>query len=176
MTRTAKFGLIALFAVAATAAGLYLGLKKSTPESALSSDSRLLFAQTLSDANGKTYVLANYRNQIVVVNFWATWCLPCVEEIPEFSRIQTEFSGKNVQFIGLGIDSAHNIAEFQKKVPSNYPLLVAGATGTGLAQQFGNRIGGLPYTLVLDRNGEVKASKMGRVKEEELRGWLASMQ
>ncbi len=175
MTRTAKISLIALFALAAVAAGIYVGQKKWSSDPVQPGSSKLLFAQTLPDAEGNPHVLADYRNKIVVLNFWASWCVPCVEEIPEFSALQTEFSGKGVQFIGIGIDSAKNIAEFQKKVPASYPLLVAGATGSELALQFGNTVGGLPYTLVLDRNGGVKASKMGRVKEKELRAWLQSV-
>jgi peroxiredoxin len=98
--------------------------------------------------------------------------VPCVEEIPELSRISTEYRQRNVAFVGIGIDSATNIAEFEKKIQASYPLLVAGATGSDLVREYGDTAGGLPYTLVLDDKGTVRASKLGRVSEKELRDWL----
>jgi len=161
--------------MAAGLAGAWFGLNRLAPSPALPDASRLLFAQQLPDGSGTMHDLSTYRGQIVVVNFWATWCPPCVKEIPEFSRVQKEFAHRNVRFVGLGIDSAANVARFAREVPTAYPLLVAGVPGTELARQFGNAAGALPYTVILGKDGVVQARKLGTMTESELRGWLQTL-
>jgi thiol-disulfide isomerase/thioredoxin len=109
---------------------------------------------TLPDAAGQAQALAQWRGRILVVNFWATWCGPCVEEMPELSSLQSEHDPGQVQIIGIGVDSASNIAQFQAKSPVAYPLLVAGAGGIELSRNFGNEVGGLPFTVIIDARGD----------------------
>jgi thiol-disulfide isomerase/thioredoxin len=130
------------------------------------------FSQTFPDSAGKPHALADYRGKVVVINFWATWCVPCVEEIPELSRLSSEYRPKNVAFVGIGIDNASNIVDFEKKVTASYPLLVAGTMGSDLLREYGDTAGGLPFTLILDGKGAVRATKLGKVSEKELRAWL----
>ena len=160
-----------VIALVAIAAGAYAAYRNTASQPARANSAALLFAQTLPDASGAAHALAGYRGKVLVVNFWATWCVPCVEEIPAFSRVQTEFAN-SVSFVGIGIDSPSNIATFEKKIQPTYPLLVAGATGTELARAFGDTSGSLPFTVVIGADGLVKASRLGRVPENELRAWL----
>ena len=172
MNRTQKIAVLAIAGFAALAAGaLVAAYRQHAPQQSASGAAAMLFAQTLPDAEGTPHNLSAYRGQLLVVNFWATWCAPCVEEIPAFSRLQTEY-GSRVKFLGIGIDTSTNITSFQQKVHPSYPLLVAGAVGTDLAREFGDRSGGLPFTVVIGPGGEVRAVKLGRVDENALRVWL----
>ncbi|MGA2550169.1 MAG: TlpA disulfide reductase family protein [Burkholderiaceae bacterium] len=161
-----------VLALAALCAGIYFGTRQLDAAKAADAPAATFFTQNFPDAAGQPHAFSEYKGKIVVVNFWAPWCVPCVEEIPEFSKVSAEYQKRNVVFVGIGIDSASNIAEFQKKVQASYPLVVAGATGSELVRQYGDTAGGLPFTLVLDSKGSVRASKLGRVTEDELRGWL----
>ena len=175
MSRTVRIVLALGVAFCAALAGGYFGQRGPQASAAPPAASNVLFTQTFPDATGAQHVLARYRGKIIVVNFWATWCAPCVEEIPELSRLQSEFSARNVQFVGIGIDNVANVAQFEKKIHATYPLLVAGANGSELVRLFGDTQGALPYTLVIDAAGSVQATKLGRIDETELKRWLAPL-
>lgn len=134
-----------------------------------------LFARTLPDAAGAARALAQWKGKTLLVNFWAPWCAPCVQEMPELSALQREQAGKNLQIIGIGIDSPANIAEFAGKFKIAYPLYVAGMDGSELSRQFGNAAGGLPYTVLIGADGQVKKTYLGRLKFEQLRADLAAL-
>ncbi len=160
--------------ILAALAGWYFGWQRQDSGKEGNAAVATLFSQKFDDALGQHYQLSNYKGEVLVVNFWATWCAPCVKEIPELSRLQVETSGQHVQFLGIGIDSQANIADFQKKLNPGYPLLVAGAGASELLQSFGDAAGGLPYTVVVDKKGVVRATKVGAVDIEELRQWIRS--
>ena len=155
--------------------GLYLGVNRLAPATAQTSATTRLLAQTWPDAQGIQQKLSKWENKPLIVNFWATWCAPCVQEMPELSALQTELVAKDIQLIGIGIDSATNIAEFSSKYKISYPLYVAGIAGTELSRSFGNQAGGLPFTVLIGRDGKVKKTYLGRLKMQELRADLALM-
>lgn len=165
---------VILLAALAAGIGLYVGVEKfvPTPQPAAVSN---LFGQTLPDAGGQPHALSRWRGKVLVVNFWATWCTPCVEEMPALTRLQTELDGKHIQIIGIGIDTAANISEFSSKLKIGYPLYVAGMRGTDLSRLFGNQSGGLPFTVLIDANGQIKKTYLGRLKIDELRRDLAAI-
>ncbi|WP_229490730.1 TlpA family protein disulfide reductase [Pseudoduganella namucuonensis] len=134
-----------------------------------------LFLAQLNDAKGAKQALAQWKGRHLVVNFWAPWCGPCVEEMPELSRLQAEVSAKNVQVIGIGIDTPSNIADFSEKNKISYPVYVAGMGGTELSRKFGNNQGGLPYTVLIGADGQVLKTYLGRLKFDELRADLARL-
>jgi thiol-disulfide isomerase/thioredoxin len=167
-------GVIVLAALSA-GAGLYLGVSKFALESGQPAAVSRLLGQTLPDKNGVPQQLSQWRGKALVVNFWATWCAPCVEEMPELNQLQTEVEKKNIQIIGIGIDSAANITSFASKLKIGYPLYVAGMAGTDLSRLFGNQAGGLPFTVLIDAHGQIKKTYLGRLNLEEVRRELASL-
>lgn len=158
------------------AIGAYFSLERLAPSASTASASRILFSQTMPDAQGQQQPLSQWRGKTLVVNFWATWCAPCVEEMPELVALQRELQGQNVQIIGIGIDSASNISEFSTKHNIDYPLYVSGMTGTELSKQFGNKAGGLPFTVLIRADGKVETTYLGRLKMEDLRRDILSIQ
>lgn len=157
------------------ALGLYLGVNRLAPGTPPATAITSLLAQTWPDAQGTPQKLSQWGNKPLIVNFWATWCAPCVQEMPELSALQAELAPKDIQLIGIGIDSATNIAEFSSKYKISYPLYVAGIDGTDLSRAFGNQAGGLPFTVLIGRDGQVKKTYLGRLKMQELRADLALM-
>jgi thiol-disulfide isomerase/thioredoxin len=134
----------------------------------------LFFQQVLPDSNGAVFAFEQMRGSQVVANFWATWCAPCVEEMPELSALATELQGTGTRFVGVGVDNPDAIARFSSKLPVSYPLVVANATGAFLAARFGNNAGGLPYTVVIAPDGRVKTQILGRVRIDSLREVIKS--
>jgi len=133
---------------------------------AVPQDSRAVYALQLPDANGETHAVANYQGKPLLVNFWATWCPPCVKEMPELEALQKRYA--HVQFLGIGIDTAVNIRQFSEKVPVSYPLLVAGTSGIDLIRGLGNPAGGLPFTIVFDEKGRIMRKILGQVQPDDL--------
>ena len=170
-----NLSLVIVLAILAAGAGMYLGIQKFTPALPQPAAVSNLFGQTLPDPGGTPHALSQWRGKALVVNFWATWCAPCVEEMPELSDLQAELQGKNIQIIGIGIDSAANITEFSSKLKIGYPLYVAGMRGTDLSRLFGNQAGGLPFTVLLDAQGHIKKTYLGKLKIDQLRQDLATL-
>jgi thiol-disulfide isomerase/thioredoxin len=130
--------------------------------------SATLFAATLSDLDDKPVALERFRGKPLIVNFWARWCGPCRAEIPELVRVRTANKGK-LEVLGIGIeDKAEPAKEFARAYDMDYPVFVAKAQGIPLMQSLGNTRGGLPYTVVIDRNGKVVQKKMGLMKKADL--------
>ncbi len=145
-------------AILALAIGLYFGLKpQGEPGYPLS-------GYTFETPQGGSLDLGALRGKVVVLNFWATWCPPCVEEMPELDELYPELQGKNVELIGIAIDSPSNVREFLQKTPVNYPIVLAGMTGTELGKALGNKQGGLPFTVILDENGNELLTEAGRIQ------------
>lgn len=134
-----------------------------------------LYAQNLNDLSGKPQTMAQWKGKALLVNFWATWCGPCVQEMPELSALANEEAGKRFNVIGVGIDSPTAMAEFAARHNIKYPLYVGGMGGTELSREFGNPSGGLPFTVLIDANGQVKKTYLGKLKFDELKADLATL-
>lgn len=162
---------LAFGAVAALGGGLgaLAAWQRYAPGEAELDVSELLYGLNLPDSQGHAMGLDQFRGKPLVVNFWATWCPPCIEEMPELSELQQHYRGQGLQVLGLGIDSPDSIRKYAERHPMAYPLLVAGAGGSELARRFGNRGGGLPFTVVIDRAGKVTHSILGRFRYPDLR-------
>lgn len=122
---------------------------------------------------GGTVRMASFIGRPVVINFWATWCPPCVEELPLLNRFYKQQKNKGWQVLALAIDKPASVDKFLKVMPLDFVVALAGLSGTELARSLGNLTGGLPFTVVLDSNGKVAQRKMGRVFEDDLRSWSA---
>jgi len=128
---------------------------------------RVLSAR-VADVKGGIQSLEQWRGQVLVVNYWATWCAPCREEIPGFVRLQERYGSRGLQFVGIAIDQPDKVAEFASEFRINYPLLLGGLETIELLRQAGNRAGVLPYTLVIDRKGNLVSREPGGLKEARL--------
>lgn len=159
------FAVACIFAIV----GIYTGHKRSELLHAQAIAVDDLFLTSLNDLAGKKQNLGQWKGKTLLVNFWATWCNPCVEEIPELSELQTTAASKNVQIIGIGLDSAANITEFALKRKIQYPIYIADTQGVELARKFGNESGGLPFSVLIKPDGQIKQSYLGRLKLDELK-------
>lgn len=133
-----------------------------------------LFAHPFSDLGGQPRRLSEWQGRPLVVNFWATWCAPCVKEMPELDALQKRFS--RAQFVGIGVDSADNIRKFTQKVPVSYPLLLGGSSTIDLMRALGNGPAGLPFTVVFDGVGGINRKILGTVDVADLAQRLAALQ
>ncbi len=128
----------------------------------------LLLAQSFPTPQGQSQALDAWRGKVMVVNFWATWCAPCVDEMPDLDSLHAEW-GDAAVVVGVGVDTPENITRFLQKVPVSYPLVIAGASGAALTRELGNDVGGLPYTVIIDRQGRVSSRFAGRIHPQALR-------
>jgi len=128
-----------------------------------------LFAATLFDLDNKSVAFAAYKGKPLIVNFWARWCPPCRVEIPELVAFQTRHHAHGIEVIGVNIESdAPPVRDFAKAYDVNYSVLLTRDKGIDLLQALGNSKAGLPYTVVINRQGEIVASKMGAMTRAEL--------
>lgn len=122
----------------------------------------------LPDLTGNSRNLKQWNNTVLVVNFWATWCPPCRKEIPEFISLQESLGHKGVQFIGVAIEAREPVEKFAQKHSINYPILIAGDDGIHHSTAFGNLIGSIPFTAIIDRQGQIRHRQAGPISREQI--------
>ncbi|HVE51251.1 MAG TPA: TlpA disulfide reductase family protein [Casimicrobiaceae bacterium] len=155
-------GLAALALVAGVAWSWWSRSSSETPRAAST-----LLAIALPDVNGVSQPLAQWKGKLMIVNFWATWCAPCREEMPLFVRVQREHADR-VQFVGIAVDDAAKVKRFGEELGVNYPLLVGGYGAMELSKVLGNRVAALPFTVVLDAGGRLIFTQLGPLNDETL--------
>lgn len=114
-----------------------------------------IYATRLPDGDGNSLSLGQWQGKILVVNFWATWCEPCKQEIPQLVAAQNKYGKAGLQVIGVAVDEKKRVAQFLQSVGVNYPILLDESGGIDLSKRFGNRAGILPFTVVIDRKGQI---------------------
>ena len=166
--------LVALLVVAVLAAtgGYFAAMKfTSTPSAGLEKDSVLdqpLPGFSHLDTSGRPVSAADFDGQVLLVNFWATWCAPCVEEMPMLSRLQRKLAGQGFQVVGVALDDADRAAQFTAEMDLDYPVLVGGTDVVLTGKRYGNDSGMLPYSVLADRQGVVRWTFLGALEEAEL--------
>jgi thiol-disulfide isomerase/thioredoxin len=169
MSRTKQSALFVVVAALALAAGFLLNPRhgeepaKPPPEGASS-----LIRAALPDLAGQSQRLDQWKGKVMVVNFWATWCAPCRKEIPAFVRIQDKLGSRGVQIVGIAIDQPDKVKPYAAEMKINYPVLVGELEAMDLARQAGNEMGGLPFTVILDRSGQAARVELGVLDEAKL--------
>ena len=128
----------------------------------------VVYSAKFSDLSGNGQALGQWDQKLLVVNFWATWCGPCKEEIPILVKLQAKFGERSVQFVGIAADSAPNVANFVKSESINYPILIGETSAIEFSKRLGNRLGLLPHTVVIKPGGDVIYTKLGLISEHEL--------
>lgn len=122
----------------------------------------------MMDLEGNVRNIKDWDGQVVLLNFWATWCPPCLEEIPGFIEIQQQLDNHGFQIIGVAVDDEENVRAFAEEMAMNYPILAGEMEAIELSQRYGNTIGGLPFSAIIDKNGKVTHTIMGELTKDRL--------
>jgi len=120
----------------------------------------------LPDIDGRMRSSEEWSGKVRVINFWATWCPPCRSETPMFVEMQEKYGAAGLQFVGIAIDDADKVQDFMDTYGINYPMLIGDDDAIAVAKQYGNRFGALPYTVIIDRQGQIRHVQRGELKQE----------
>jgi thiol-disulfide isomerase/thioredoxin len=158
------------FMKACAAAGLYGSAISSVWATDVTASG--FYQQSFSTLDGESRGMTEYLGKPLLVNFWATWCPPCVKEMPDLDALSKEFP--DVRFLGVAVDTTANVNKFLLKTPVSYDILVAGHRGIQIMRDLGNRQGGLPYTMLFDAEGSEQHRVLGQISKASLALELAS--
>jgi len=157
-------------AVLAAIAGSGLALKKQ-PAGLDMETQQALWSAEFDTPDGQILKMQNLQGRPLVINFWATWCAPCVEEMPLLDIFFRQNVAKGWQMVGLAIDQPSRVRQYLSQNAISYPIGLAGMTGTELGRLLGNEVGGLPFTVVLDGKGSLIQRKLGKLSAQEIQAW-----
>ena len=124
---------------------------------------------SLPDTSGTITPISNWQGKLLIINFWATWCPPCLKEIPEFIALQSEYAEQNVQFIGIAIDDPLLVEDYLSFIDINYPILIAETEGSSLSQKLGNIINAIPFTVIVNQQSQIVFRHPGELSKQKLR-------
>jgi thiol-disulfide isomerase/thioredoxin len=130
-----------------------------------------LWAMTFQQPDGRPLVLAELRGRPLLLNFWATWCAPCVKEMPMLDRFYRDKRASGWSVVGLAVDGAEPVRAYLSRLPMSFPIGLAGMEGVELSSKFGNTQGGLPFTVVFDRQGKAVGRRVGALNPGHLERW-----
>jgi thiol-disulfide isomerase/thioredoxin len=159
--------------IAAAAAGFLIGPLLLGPGQGKGEE--LLGAASFPDLEARPRRLSEWRGKVLVCNFWATWCAPCREEVPMLVGLRGKYGLQGLEIVGIAIDNVIKVRDFSTSFNISYPILIADAGGLDLMRALGNTGGGLPYTVVADRRGEIVHRKLGLLKQAELEPMITSL-
>jgi thiol-disulfide isomerase/thioredoxin len=133
-----------------------------------------LWQMQFDTPDGGKLAMQSFKGKPLLINFWATWCPPCVEELPLIERFYSQNKAKNIQVLGLAADKPAAVQTFLKKLPLSFPIGITDLSGIALSKSWGNLAGGLPFSVMLAADGHVMQRKMGKLSEDDLKIWLTS--
>ncbi len=173
--------IITLLLIIGIGFGIYTMLLKPAPESVSEQEQTVkenpgltqfptdgFFNTSLQNASGVTEALETYRGKTIIVNFWATWCPPCREEMPELSVLHQENQDNDIVVLGLAIDELEAVTDYLEASPVSYPIYIAESQGMAMSAQLGNKKGVLPYTAIIDAKGRIANTFYGKVNQTML--------
>ena len=140
-----------------------------TPQAAAATAA--LWAMSFDSPDGKPQAMSSFKGKRLLLNFWATWCPPCVEELPLLDSFYQEHKGNGWQVLGLAVDQPSMVRRWLQTRPLSFAVGMAGLDGTELSKSLGNLAGGLPFTVVFGASGELLVRKIGKVSQDELASW-----
>lgn len=159
---------------AAAVAGVGMALWRFEPADVASSDDLPLWGQQFETPAGETLGMRRFKGRPLLLNFWATWCPPCIEELPMINTFWRENNPNGHQVVALAIDQPSAVRRFLERQPLAFPVGLAGLEGTHLAKSLGNTAGGLPFTVFLRADGSIWRQKMGQLLPDDLSQWLSA--
>jgi thiol-disulfide isomerase/thioredoxin len=175
MKRSRDALLIAVVGAVAMVAGYGYNAWRTAPDAASEHAVAALTAAKLPDLTGTPQPLDQWRGKVVLVNFWATWCAPCREEIPMLVKLQEKYGARGLQLVGIAIDQPEKVRPYAAEMRMNFPILIGSSDGIALARELGNKAAVLPFTLVMDRNGKIIAREVGALKAPQIEGLVSSL-
>lgn len=180
-----QFVIMALVAVLAAGGGYFVAMRLGElPSAALPGEDvtapAALVGQprpdfSLADAAGNPVAAADFDGEAVLLNFWATWCAPCVEEMPMLSRLHDDFAGRGLQVVGIAVDEPARARSFADGLGLDYPLLYGQGEAMLVGRRYGNASGMLPYSVLIDAGGVVRWTHLGAVSREQLERQIAAL-
>lgn len=174
MTRRRLIGAGAALAALAAGGGWRLWHERQQA-AALDASTGGVWQMRFMQLSGEELVMGKLLGQPLLLNFWGSWCPPCVQEMPDLDRFARQFAPQGWQVVGLAVDNPKAVREFLAKSPVSYTIGLAGFEGAGLTRDLGNSQGGLPYTVAFNRRGEVVQKKAGQTHFEELVAWARTV-
>jgi thiol-disulfide isomerase/thioredoxin len=169
MKRIVLIGLVVAIALSAgISAARFLSHLEKTRQSPLPDFS-------LPDLSGVQHNIYEWQGKILIINFWATWCPPCLKEIPEFIALQEQYSNKGLQFIGIAIDEPEAVNQYLNSTKINYPVLIGEDKGVALAHQLGNIVDTVPFTIVVDQHRQIIHRQPGEFSREQILKLIAPL-
>lgn len=170
MNRAVYLALVLVVVLGAAALGFFLGGGSLSGRSDVGEGSAERFYRlSLPDHLGQAQSIGQWRGQVMVLNYWATWCPPCKKEIPDLVRISRDFVDKGVVVVGLSIDDGERVRAFRDTLAMPYPVLVGDHSVLELSATLGNPTQGLPFTLLVGRDGQIVRRYIGLLDPQELR-------
>ena len=166
---------VAGVAGAAVATGVGVGWWRLRPHAVQSGAEAAFWSSQFEGPNGELLDIQAWRGKPLLINFWATWCPPCVEELPLLNAFHQQRAAQGWQVFGLAVDQPSAVRRFMEKLPLVVPVGMAGLAGTELSRTLGNATGALPFTVVMDKNGLVRHRKLGKVDAADLDRWAADV-
>ena len=159
-------------AAAAAVGGASLAWRRYAPDEIGPAAIQGFWNASFDTPNGAPLVMSAFRGKPLVINFWATWCPPCVDELPLLDAFYRKNASNSWQVVGLAIDQPSAVRAFLARKPVSFPVALAGLDGTELSKALGNSSGGLPFSVQVSGPGEVQHRKMGRLTEADLASWV----
>lgn len=134
-----------------------------------------LWTSQFESPDGAAVSLAAFRGRPLLLNFWATWCPPCVQELPRLNAFFDRHKAEGWQVLGLAIDQRASVRGFLQRTPLAFPVALGDAVGMALVRGLGNPGGGLPFSVLLDANGSIAQRKIGELSDTDLEQWRTSI-
>ena len=160
--------------VATLAAGVGVGVALQHQQNASLSEqaAEALWTSEFDAPTGGSILMSGYKGRPLVVNYWATWCPPCVEEMPLIDAFFRQNRSNGWQVVGLAIDQPSKVRQFVSQFPVGYDIGLAGLGGSELGKKLGNEQSSLPFTLVLDAQGQIRQRKLGKLTPDDIKSWV----